>query len=161
MPILRAVVRATGVRLVYATGWAERVAADDWAEVLVTAGAPHDWLFPRVLGAIHHGGAGTTAAAVTAGIPSLIAWFIVDQVFWARRIAELGAGIDVGSFAELNAETLVAAVRRLLADRALAESARGLAGQVAQEDGIARAVRTIERHLRENRSGGPIAPPGY
>ena len=44
---------------------------------------PHDWLFPRVELAVHHGGAGTTAAAIRAGIPSVVVPFFGDQNYWA------------------------------------------------------------------------------
>jgi UDP:flavonoid glycosyltransferase YjiC (YdhE family) len=149
-PLLRAVVRETGVRLVYAAGWLkeDRVRAHEWPDdIFVTAGAPHGWLFPRVLGAVHHGGAGTTAAAVTAGVPSLIAWFIVDQVFWAGRVTELGVGVDLGNFHALTADALVAAVGRLVGDRALGDNAGRLGRKVGEEDGVGRAVRAIGRHL--------------
>ncbi|KAI8459768.1 hypothetical protein BY996DRAFT_3529068 [Phakopsora pachyrhizi] len=38
---------------------------------------PHDWLFPRIHAACHHGGAGTTGASLRAGIPTIIRPFFV------------------------------------------------------------------------------------
>lgn len=47
---------------------------------------PHDWLFPRIAGVVHHGGAGTTAAGLRAGVPTIIKPFFGDQNFWAERV---------------------------------------------------------------------------
>lgn len=62
------------------------------SDMLAVQAIWHDWLFPRVAAAVHHGGAGTTAAALRAGIPSLCAPVGVDQRFWGERIAVLGCG---------------------------------------------------------------------
>lgn len=53
---------------------------------------PHDWLFPQVDAALHHGGAGTTGASLRAGIPTLIKPWFGDQFFWASRVQKLGVG---------------------------------------------------------------------
>src|SRR5258708_9892738 len=60
--------------------------------VLAIEPCPHDWLFPRVAAAVHHGGAGTTAAALRAGVPSVVVPFFADQPFWAWRGSAPGAG---------------------------------------------------------------------
>lgn len=52
----------------------------------------HQWLFPQCALAVHHGGAGTTGASLTAGIPTVVVWMLADQAFWARRVLELGVG---------------------------------------------------------------------
>lgn len=52
----------------------------------------HETLLPRCRGAVHHGGAGTTAAATRAGIPSVIAWLSADQPMWAAALRRNGAG---------------------------------------------------------------------
>jgi UDP:flavonoid glycosyltransferase YjiC (YdhE family) len=60
----------------------------------------HEVLLPRCRGAVHHGGAGTTAAATRAGIPSVIAWLSADQPMWAAalRRANAGAGNRLARF---------------------------------------------------------------
>lgn len=54
---------------------------------------PHDWLFPQIDAALHHGGAGTTGASLRAGIPTLIKPWFGDQFFWASRVQKLGVGL--------------------------------------------------------------------
>lgn len=56
---------------------------------------PHDWLFSRIDAALHHGGAGTTAASLRAGIPTLIKPWFGDQYFWAARVQKLGVSNDM------------------------------------------------------------------
>ena len=51
---------------------------------------PHAWLFPRLSAVVHHGGAGTTAAGLRAGLPAIITPLAVDQFFWGERLTALG-----------------------------------------------------------------------
>ncbi|WP_439031736.1 glycosyltransferase [Gordonia terrae] len=58
----------------------------------ITGPVNHEVLLPRCRGAVHHGGAGTTAAVTRAGIPSVIAWLSADQPMWAAALRRSGAG---------------------------------------------------------------------
>jgi sterol 3beta-glucosyltransferase len=102
--------------------------------------APHDWLFPRVAVVIHHGGAGTTAAGLHAGAPTVICPFFGDQPFWGRRVAALGAGTSPIPQRGLTAERLAAAIRTVTTDGAMRERAAQLAERIRGEDGVARAA---------------------
>lgn len=87
---------------------------------------PHDWLFPRVAAVVHHGGAGTTAAGLRAGKPSVLCPFYGDQAFWARRIHALGAGPAPVPQKQLNADTLAAAITAAVTDTTMQEKACSL-----------------------------------
>ncbi len=106
---------------------------------------PHGWLFPRVAAAIHHGGAGTAAAALRAGIPSVIVPFGLDQSFWARRLQGLGAGTEPLDPKRLTAEQLAMAIRRAVEDTHLRAGAAELGEKVRAEDGVGNAIAIIER----------------
>ncbi|NIW49113.1 MAG: glycosyltransferase, partial [Gammaproteobacteria bacterium] len=67
---------------------------------------PHQWLFPRMATIVHHGGAGTTAAALRAGVPSVIVPYFADQPFWARHVHQQGASPPPIPQAELDSNTL-------------------------------------------------------
>lgn len=87
------VLARTGLRGVVATGWggiAPGSAPSD--DVLMIEGAPHDALFPRCAAVVHHGGAGSTAAGLRAGRPSLVVPFLGDQPFWGAQVHAIGAG---------------------------------------------------------------------
>jgi sterol 3beta-glucosyltransferase len=107
---------------------------------LVIRHAPHDWLFPRVQAIVHHGGAGTTGAAVAAGRPQVIWPFGVDQPFWSRRMAHLGVAPPARPVRALTGRTLAAALDRVLGDEQMRARAAELGRRVRAEDGCGRAV---------------------
>ena len=112
---------------------------------LVIRQAPHDWLFPRVRAVVHHGGAGTTGAAVTAGRPQVIWPFGVDQRFWARRMTGLGVAPPARPVRALTGPALAEALGQALGDPRLAATARDLGDRVRAEDGCGAAVARLER----------------
>ena len=54
-----------------------------------TGPLPHDWLLERAAAIVHHGGFGTTAAGLRAGIPAVIIPHIIDQFIWGQRVYNL------------------------------------------------------------------------
>jgi sterol 3beta-glucosyltransferase len=122
---------------------------------LVIRQAPHDWLFPRVRVVVHHGGAGTTGAAVTAGRPQVIWPFGVDQHFWARRMTRLGVAPAARPVRALTGAALAAALGQALGDPRLAAAARDLGDRVRAEDGRGAAVARLERLTAGARTAVP------
>jgi sterol 3beta-glucosyltransferase len=96
---------------------------------------------------VHHGGAGTTAAGLRAGRPTVICPFFGDQGFWGHRVAALGAGPPPIPQKVLTVEKLAQAIRTATSQAAMVERAAALSRQIAAEDGVARAVEIIERAL--------------
>lgn len=135
-------VRSAGVRAVLLSGWGglADVARDD---VLVLREAPHDWLFPRMAGVVHHGGAGTTGAALTAGVPALVVPFTMDQPFWGARVHALGVGPRPIPRKRLTVENLAAGLRALVSDEAMRRRAAELGELVRAEEGAAGAARRL------------------
>jgi UDP:flavonoid glycosyltransferase YjiC (YdhE family) len=138
-------VRRSGQRAVLATGWGGLAGEEGTQDgpICFIRGAPHDWLFPRMAAAVHHGGAGTTAAAVRAGIPSVIVPFFGDQPFWARCLQREGAAPPALDRKSLSADALKHAI-----DSALQEPTRraaaALGERVRAEDGVCAAVRCLQ-----------------
>ena len=99
---------------------------------------PHAWLFPRVAAVVHHGGAGTTAAALSAGVPSVVVPHFGDQWFWAERVRQLGAGVQIARRG-LTASALSRASAQALAQR----FPTALAEQLVADDGAAEAARLV------------------
>lgn len=104
----------------------------------------HRLLFPRAAVVVHHGGAGTAHAAVAAGVPSVVVPQIGDQRYWAARLQALGVASAPLAARDLRAAPLAGRIRAALG---LASHARLLARQVADDDGLATAVRLIEERL--------------
>jgi sterol 3beta-glucosyltransferase len=137
-------VRRAGVRAVVAKGWGGLEDISD-SRIHVIDEAPHDWLFPRVSAVVHHGGAGTTAAGLSAGRPSMICPVLGDQPFWGSRVHELEAGPLPLPLRTATAATLSARIEQLTSTTRYADQAASLAHSISLEDGTGNAVRVLER----------------
>lgn len=138
-------VRAAGVRAVLVSGWGGLTEADAGGDVFRIDSIPYDWLLPRVQGVVHHGGAGTTGTALTAGTPSLVVPFMMDQPFWGARVAALGAGPTPIPRAKLTEENLAAALRVLVSDEGLRRRAKEIGELLRAEDGVGAVVGHFAR----------------
>jgi UDP:flavonoid glycosyltransferase YjiC (YdhE family) len=108
----------------------------------------HAWLFPRMAAVMHHGGAGTTAATLRAGVPGIVVPFFADQPFWAHRVTCLGVGPTPIPHARLTPERLAAAIRQSVEDADLRARAAALGARIRAEDGVGTAVAAFERGVR-------------
>jgi UDP:flavonoid glycosyltransferase YjiC (YdhE family) len=109
--------------------------------------APYGWLFPQMSAVVHHGGSGTTALALRAGVPSLVVPFVFDQFYWGERVAKLGVGPRPLAFRKLSAERLALGIQRATADPELCRNAAALGKKLKSEDGIAQAVAVVDSLL--------------
>jgi sterol 3beta-glucosyltransferase len=112
--------------------------------VHVIDGAPHDRLFPLMSACVHHGGAGTTAAALRAGKPQVICPFFGDQPFWARQVEKLGAGPTALDVRSLTANNLAKAIAAVVNTAGYTERAEGIGRSIWAEDGVKRAIAFLE-----------------
>lgn len=135
----------SGQRGILATGWSgmDKI-ADLPGDMFILESAPHSWLFPRMAAVVHHGGAGTTAAGLRAGVPSVIVPFSNDQFAWGRRVHELGAGAKPVPRKKLTAERLADAIRIALSP-AVRATAKDLGTKIHSECGAETAARIIDR----------------
>lgn len=117
--------------------------------VRVSGEVPYDWLFPRVSVAVHHGGAGTVAAALRAGVPSVVVPVLPDQAFWAHRVSSLGAAPPPIPQKNLTAEKLSGAILRAATDPGIRRRCEVLGSKIASEDGVSQAVEAFEHHIRQ------------
>ena len=136
-----------GVRAVLLGGWGGLTAVDD-PGVTFLDDAPHEWLLPLMAAVVHHGGAGTTGAALRAGVPSILVPFAVDQPFWASRVEALGVGPRAVPRRGLTREALARALTSAVGDHAMQARAAALGEALRTERGVALAVAALERHRR-------------
>ena len=104
---------------------------------------PHDWLYPRVRVAVHHGGAGTTSASLHAGIPTVALPLAIDQFFWGERVYKLGVGTKPIPQRSLHADKLAEAIQQALQDQSMRDRAIGISQALGLEDGVQAAVRVM------------------
>jgi hypothetical protein len=136
-------IRIAGRRAIILTGWDGWKGRDSSDEFLFLESTPHDWLLPRCASVIHHGGAGTTAAGLRAGIPNIVVPFAGDQMFWGKRVHAIGAGPCPVNVKELTATRLASALAAA-EESALRNRARHLGRAIRSEDGVANAIRVVE-----------------
>jgi UDP:flavonoid glycosyltransferase YjiC (YdhE family) len=134
----------TGQRAILLTGWSGMRKENLPDNAYLIDSVPHAWLFPRVAAVVHHGGAGTTAAGLRAGVPTVIVPFFGDQGFWGQRVAALGVGTEPIPRKQLTAERLAQAIQTAVSDRAMRQRAAALGAKIRAEDGIASAVAVIQ-----------------
>ena len=125
-------------------GWGDFATGPLPDSVLRVEATPHRWLFPRVAAVVHHGGAGTTAAALEAGAPQVIVPFLGDQSLWGEHVHALGIGPPPMPRRRLTVAALAAAIRQTVEDPLMRRQAGVLQWQLLGEDGVERAVGLIE-----------------
>lgn len=145
--------REAGVRVVLQLGWSSSGAGDAapaaCRDVFYLGDAPHSRLFPLLAAVVHHGGAGTTAAGLAAGRPTLICPIGADQFMWGARVhRELGCGPAPVELVRLTPALLAARLRELVGCAGFRLRAAELAACIAREDGVGRAVGIVEAEGR-------------
>jgi len=139
--------KATEQRAVLCSGWGD-IAQDNLpSSIYLLKAAPHDWLLPQVTAAIHHGGAGTTAATLNAGIPSIVVPFFADQPIWGARLEQLGVSPATLPQLELTCEQLVKSIRRILLENSFQARAKEIQKKIQEEKGLERTVEIIESYV--------------
>jgi UDP:flavonoid glycosyltransferase YjiC (YdhE family) len=152
-------VRKTGQRALLSKGWGG-MGADELRiphDVFMLGNVPHDWLFKRVSCVVHHGGAGTTAAGISAGKPSLVVPFFGDQYFWGTVVKRAGAGPDPIPHKQLTADKLADAINFCLKSETL-ECAKELACKIAEERGNDTGAQSFHQHLEVDRLRCTLVP---
>jgi UDP:flavonoid glycosyltransferase YjiC (YdhE family) len=104
---------------------------------------PHAQLFPRMAALVHHGGAGTTAAATRAGRPQLLVPHVADQRYWGERIATHGLGPRYIPRPALSLTNLTEALARALADHAMQTRCQRFAEPLRQKNGLHATIRIL------------------
>ncbi|MFE1345775.1 glycosyltransferase [Streptomyces sp. NPDC058757] len=135
--------RAANVRGIVQRGWAGLAARGD--DILTVGEVPHSLLFPRTAAVVHHAGAGTTAAVLRAGVPTVPVPVQFDAAFWASRLTALGTAPAAVPLRRLTARSLAEALRRATRDDSHRTRARALADRLAREDGVAPVLAALTR----------------
>jgi len=110
--------------------------------VIAIDSIPHSWLFPRVSAVCHHGGAGTTAAAFKAGVPSVIIPFSNDQFAWAHRSYDLGVGPKPIYRKDLTADKLAVAIKFAHSNN-IVKNSKTLGQNIATENGASDCSQVV------------------
>jgi vancomycin aglycone glucosyltransferase len=134
-------------RIIFDQGWGRFPLVQVPSSFYRLKNVSHRALFPRIRGVIHHGGAGTTAAASFAGKPQGILPHIADQHYWAKRVKTLNIGISPCRLDQADGSTFRAMYEQLSWDAELALSAYDFAKALNPWNGTARAADLVEAAL--------------
>ncbi|EXJ71992.1 uncharacterized protein A1O5_04495 [Cladophialophora psammophila CBS 110553] len=152
-------VKKTGQRALVSKGWGG-LGGDDLGKpdnVYMLGNVPHDWLFRHVSCVVHHGGAGTTAAGIALGRPTVIVPFFGDQPFWGAMVARAGAGPTPVPSKELTADRLANAILEALKPETL-ERARELGERIKEEKGTEVGAASFHTQMGVNHLRCQMAP---
>jgi len=160
--ILQAVTKAN-CRVIIAKGWGgvefddqevndgelnhSKTSSGEIKNICIIDSAPHDWLFPQVSAVVHHGGAGSTAAGLKAGKPTLICPFSMDQPFWGKRVENLMVGLPAIHQRKLTVNNLAEALIELTSNQLIKSNAKAMGIKISAENGVQQAVDIIEKAL--------------
>ena len=134
-------------RGVLLTGWGGLHQSHLPDTVINIDAVPHDWLFPRVAAVVHHGGAGTTAAGLRAGVPSIVVPFFGDQFFWGQRVAALGVGPQPISRKKLTSSKLANTIIEAVNNEHIQLRSSEIGTNIRAEDGVQKAVGIINEYI--------------
>lgn len=137
--------KKTNQRALLFSGWGGLYKESLPVSMFMIDSTPHDWLFPHVAAVVHHGGAGTTAAGLRAGVPSIVVPFLIDQPFWGKRVYDLGVGPAPIPRRKLTADRLAQAIQEAVTNTDMCQRAVELGSKIQAEDGIANAVEVIQQ----------------
>ena len=157
--------RRAGVRAVISRGWAD-YGAQLPEHCCVVGPVSHPRLFSRMAAIVHHGGAGTTAAAARAGKPQLIVPHIADQFFFGEQVRELGIGVAPIRRLWLRTDVLAERLAQLVNDAAMRERAAQLGFEIRARPRPTNLSRLLVEHPGATLPVMPLgrrvslAPPG-
>ena len=157
--LLLEAVQKAGVRAIISKGWGDFATHGTKLpeDVFVVGNVPHDWLFPKVSCVIHHGGAGTTAAGLASGKPTIIVPFFGDQPFWGMVVAKAGAGPLPIAFKDLTSDRLSMAIKAALMPE-VREKVLSLAFIMSHESGSQDAANSFHTALDVDALRCSLAP---
>lgn len=155
--LLFTALRTLNVRALVSQGWGGLGGADmaPPPNVMLLGNCPHDWLFPRCAAVVHHGGAGTTAAGIRCGKPTVIVPFFGDQPFWGSMVARAGAGPEPVPFKKLTAEILAESIQTALSEE-VGMRARELGERIRHEAGAEVGAKTFLAGLANSGGNGGV-----
>jgi len=167
-------IRQAGVRALVSKGWGGLGSTDMELSknVFLLGNIPHAWLFDRVSVVVHHGGAGTTAASLLSGKPTVVVPFFGDvsyfpfvrttsngsqQPFWGDMVANAGAGPKPIAYREQTADKLAQQIQEALQPE-MRVSARQIGLRLQRERGCENGVRSFHSSISTKHSRCSIFP---
>jgi len=139
-----------GERALVCAGWSDFSNVPHFEHVKVVSAVNYAAVFPACRALVHHGGAGTTAAGLRAGVPTLILWMADVQFMWGAAVKKLKIG-TARRFSSTTEKTLVADLRTILAPRYLTRAREIATRMTRPADSVTAAADRVEDFARHKR----------
>lgn len=147
--------RAAKVRaIIQAPGW-ERLGFQCSDQFHFVDAVPHSAVFPSCRAVVHHGGAGTSQAALRAGVPSVVIPHTAEQQLWGSELCRIGVACKPIPRRRATPGRIASALRSVAGSAPVAANARAKGASLAQENGVAEAIRLITRRYEGPATGAP------
>jgi sterol 3beta-glucosyltransferase len=143
--ILNEIIKNSGHRIVFCLGWSEIPDLPNDERLFVIRSINHEWLFPQCKAAIIHGGIGTLAAVLKAGIPPIIVSIFADQPLWGKIIVEKGLGFHI-PFKKLNSVKLFEAIATINEDKVM-QNVAILGERIKKENGLKTTINFLLKYF--------------
>lgn len=142
-------------RLIIIKGWGldQTKRLENNTSIKVIQSAPYDKLFPLTKAIIHHGGIGTTAECLRAGIPFLICpilYPIGDQMFWGKQAFKKGVAVKPIPMSKMTEKTFLTSIKELLTNKDLYDNAKRIHHLIIHENGLKNTIKEIEKTIDAN-----------
>lgn len=147
LDLIKEALCASHERAIVFLGYNKTVHLEHNEQIFLIDSIPHSWLFPRVAATVIHGGAGTCAASLRAGKPTIVIPFMGDQFFWGEQIYKQGAGPKPIPYKLLNALKLTESINEATNNRQIIENAEHIGKALRVENGAAFAAEKINLYL--------------
>ncbi len=141
-----------GERALVCAGWTDYTDVLHYEHVKVVSAANHAAIFPVCRAVVHHGGAGTTAAGLRAGVPTLILWVLADQPLWGAAIKRLKVG-TARRFSSTGRDSLVADLRAVLTAQYFGRARELATRMTTAPDAVAATADLLEGAVHRQRVG--------
>jgi UDP:flavonoid glycosyltransferase YjiC (YdhE family) len=134
------------------SGWSDFSHVPHFERIKVVGAANYAAAFPACRAVVHHGGAGTLAAGLRAGVPQLILWTLPDQSFRGAVAKRLKVG-TARRFSTTTQKSLVADLRTILAPQYVARAREITTRMTKPAESVATATDLVENFARLRRVG--------
>ncbi|HYB35234.1 MAG TPA: nucleotide disphospho-sugar-binding domain-containing protein, partial [Mycobacterium sp.] len=152
LAVISAACAQLGERALVCSGWTDFSHVALFEHVKVVGAMNYAAAFPACRAVVHHGGAGTTAAGLRAGVPTLILSTDLDQTLWGARVKRLKVG-TARRFSSTTRESLVADLRTILAPQYVTRAREIATRMTKPAESIAAAADLLEDFARSRRCG--------
>ncbi len=146
--IIKEILAVSTIRIIYCSGWSELPDLPSNPNLFVIKQADHGWLLPQCRAAVIHGGIGTVAAVLEAGIPAIVASLFVDQPVWGEVIAARQLGVHI-PWRKLTASRILNALKQV-EEPPIAQNIKTVNARLLKEDGVNVAIQAIEKYCGAN-----------